>query len=346
MTLHIVQVRHPRQGRKVAVVEEDRLHLLLRFPSVYYAALAADAFGKSLAETLLSDRSGETLAYKPIYHGESSWRLLPPFDHPEDPARCLVTGTGLTHRKSAENRSAMHQNPRKENAQPPSPDAPAPLTDSLKMYQLGETGGKPEPGTVGAQPEWFYKGDGTILRAHGEPLLVPNFGDDGGEEPELVGVYFIDSSGSPRRIGHCIGNEFSDHVMEKQNYLYLAPSKLRTCAIGPELILGEIEATIPGEVSIQRGNTVLWHQEIATGFGEMVHSRENLEHHHFKYPSHRRAGDVHLHFFGTGAFSFGAGILLEDGDLMQISLDGFGKPLVNSLRIETAPLHPTLVSEI
>ena len=49
----------------------------------------------------------------------------------------------------------------------------------------------------------------------------------------------------------------------------------------------------------------------------MSHSLANLEYHHFKYESHRRAGDVHIHFFGADAFSFGEGIALKDGDVLQ-----------------------------
>ena len=74
-------------------------------------------------------------------------------------------------------------------------------------------------------PEWFYKGPGTILRAHGDPLSIPPYGEDGGEEPELAGAYIIDETGSPRRVGIMMGNEFSDHKIEKKNYLYLAVSE-------------------------------------------------------------------------------------------------------------------------
>ena len=34
-----------------------------------------------------------------------------------------------------------------------------------------------------------------------------------------------------------IGNEFSDHKFEKKNYLNLAGSKIRTCSLGPELVI-------------------------------------------------------------------------------------------------------------
>jgi hypothetical protein len=73
----------------------------------------------------------------------------------------------------------------------------------------------------------------------------------------------------------------------------------------------------------------------------MCHSLANLEHHHFKFEAHRRPGDVHVHFFGADAFSFGEGLRLENGDVMQVRWDGFGRPLRNPLRI--APREDKLV---
>jgi len=46
-------------------------------------------------------------------------------------------------------------------------------TDSMRMYQWGVDGGRPEAGEIGVSPEWFYKGTGAVLRAHGDPLEVP-----------------------------------------------------------------------------------------------------------------------------------------------------------------------------
>jgi hypothetical protein len=58
-----------------------------------------------------------------------------------------------------------------------------------------------------------------------------------------------------------------------------------------------------------------------------------MEHHHFKFEAHRRPGDLHVHFFGADAFSFGEGIRLADGDVMQVGWDGFGRPLRNRVRV-------------
>ena len=85
------------------------------------------------------------------------------------------------------------------------------LTDSMRMFRWGMEGGRPAPECVGIPPEWFYKGTGTILRAHNEPLDVPSYAEDGGEEAEIAGVYVIAGEGRPYRIGFATGNEFSDY---------------------------------------------------------------------------------------------------------------------------------------
>jgi hypothetical protein len=313
--------------RRVAVVEGE--HLRLASPShntVYALAQQAIETGHSLVSVVERALSGDELEYETVYRGASPWRLLPSFDHPAEPARCLVSGTGLTHKASAENRAAMHKG---QNAE---------VTDSFRMYQMGLEGGNPPEGQIGVQPEWFYKGTGLCLRAHNDALEVPAYGWDGGEEPEIAGVYVIAPDGMPRRVGLTVANEFSDHRMEKKNYLYLAPSKLRQCSIGPELTIGGIEfGNLSGTVTIFRDKRPVWSKEIFSGQQNMSHSLANLEHHHFKYEVHRRPGDAHVHFFGADAFSFGDGVVLEAGDVMEISFPAFGRPLRNRIVVRKGP---------
>jgi hypothetical protein len=246
----------------------------------------------------------------------------------------MVSGTGLTHRASAENRAAMHR------------EADQPVTDSIRMYQLGKEAGRPAPQTMGVQPEWFYKGDGSILRAHLDELLLPPYAEDGGEESEVAGAYVIADDGQPHRLGFMTGNEFSDHVMERRNYLYLAHSKLRSCSVGPELVVGDEELfrNVAGEVRLSREGAVIWNAKIYSGEANMCHSLANLEHHHFKYETHRRPGDVHIHFFGADAFSFGEGVRLQDGDVMQIHFPAMGKPLRNTVRQTQRERQPVRIA--
>ena len=320
--MRLVQIANASFGRRVAMVDGSALRLLGTHRSIYAFAMAAVETGCRLEELIQSDVSDLSLDYDEVYSLGSGWSFLPSFDHPEEPSRCLVSGTGLTHLASAANRDAMH--------------AAATVTDSMRMYHLGVERGRPAPGETGAAPEWFYKGTGAILRGHGAKLTVPHFAGDGGEEPEVAAVYVIDGEGAPRRVGMTTANEFSDHQIEKQNYLYLAHSKLRPCAIGPELVINADFSLVTGTVTIERGGAVLWTKEISTGDQQMCHSLANIEHHHFKYEPHRRAGDGHVHFLGAGAFSFGEGIALEDGDEMVIEWNGYGRPLRNRIEVEKA----------
>jgi hypothetical protein len=321
--MKLVQIARAGQ-RRIAQVDGAELRLLdAQWTDIYSLAMHAADSGFSLVSAVNAATGSESLAYAPIYNANSVWRLLPSFDHPADPAHCMVSGTGLTHKASAENRAAMHK------------QTGAEITDSGRMYQMGLEGGSPAAGEIGVQPEWFFKGDGSILRAHGEELSIPAYGWDGGEEPEIAGAYVVSRTGEPLRVGLTVGNEFSDHQMEKKNYLYLAPSKLRNCSIGPELTIGEWEFDdVPGTVSGFRGNAALWSKSIWTGQKNMSHTVANLEHHHFKYEAHRRPGSVHIHFFGADAFSFGDGVELKEGDVMEVSFAGFGRALRNRLRVE------------
>src|SRR5208282_3919267 len=274
-----------------ALVDEPRLRLLNGVNSIFELAQRAVDSKVSLATLIQRKATGEFLDYDPVYKGKSEWRVLLPIDHPDEPSRCLVSGTGLTHLGSARDRQDMHA------------IASEDLTDSMKMFRWGIAGGRPAAGEIGTPPEWFYKGTGTILRAHNEPLEIPPYAEDGGEEAEIAGIYLIDADGQPHRIGMSSGNEFSDHRFEKKNYLNLAASKLRTCSLGPELALSSEFQSVPGQVAIERAGKVLWTKAIRTGEAEMCHNLRNLEHHHFKFDAHRRPGDVHVHYFGAHSLS-------------------------------------------
>ena len=320
--------------RRVALVEEPHLRLLEGEGSVYELAISAIHAGCTLSVLARKRLTPERLDYDLVYSGKSDWYLLPPIDHPDEPARCMISGTGLTHLGSARDRQSMHAVASDE------------MTDSMKMFHWGKEGGRPEPGKVGIAPEWFYKGNGTTLRAHRQALEIPSYAEDGGEEAEIAGIYVIGPEGTPYRIGMAGGDEFSDHKFEKRNYLNLAGSKLRTCALGPELAVDPQFSSVEVQVEIQRNNNVLWSGTFQTGESEMCHSLKNLEHHQFKFEAHRRPGDVHIHFFGTDCLSFGAGVQLEEGDWIQASFEGFGRPLRNVVRVTRSEAVPIVVSPL
>jgi hypothetical protein len=330
--MRLVQIAHGAE-RRVALVDEPELVCLIGVSSVYELVKRCLREGVSLTRFASSLATGERLKYDDVYAGRSAWKLMCPIDVPGEPARVLVSGTGLTHLGSARERQAMHVDAAKAET----------MTDSMRMFQWGVEQGRPGEDEVGIAPEWFYKGDGSVLRAPFEALGIPGYAEDGGEEAELAGVYVIDDDGAPHRVGMAQGNEFSDHKFEKRNYLNLAGSKLRSCSIGPELVIAPEFADVRGEVRIERAGETVWQKKIASGEENMCHSLANLEHHHFKFAGHRQPGSVHVHFFGADALSCGDGVELRDGDVAEVQFEGFGRTLRNPIREEIKMAAPVRV---
>jgi hypothetical protein len=337
--IHLVQISNGTE-RRVAMVEEPHLRCLEEVFSIYELAQRYAKFGSKMSEQASALASGELLDYDEIYGGTSEWRLLAPIDVPGQPSRVLVSGTGLTHLGSARERQAMHLGTGKAGGKAKVDEA---VTDSMRMFEWGVQGGRPAEGAIGVAPEWFYKGDGSVLRGPFEALEIPGHAEDGGEEAELAGVYVIDDAGEPYRVGMAQGNEFSDHKFEKRNYLNLAGSKLRACSIGPELVIAAEFGGVRGEVRIERGGETAWQKKIASGEENMCHSLANLEHHHFKFAGHRQPGSVHVHFYGADALSCGDGLVLRDGDVAEVRFDGFGRALRNPIREEIKMTGPVRV---
>jgi len=312
--------------RGVALVEEPDLILLTEVTSVFQLAQRSLAQNTALTKLATSLATGDRMLYDNVYQQNSAWKLLAPVDVPGAPQMMLVSGTGLTHLGSARERQAMHaESAQKKNVE---------MTDSMRMFEWGREKGRPNAGEIGIAPEWFYKGDGSVIRAPFSSLNIPGHAEDGGEEGEIAAIYIIGHDGTPHRIGMCTGNEFSDHVFERRNYLNLAGSKLRVCSLGPELVVGAEFADVPGRVSVLRNDAPLWEKSIRTGEQNMCHSLANLEHHHFKFAGHRQPGMLHIHFLGADALSFGDNIRLGAGDITEVSFEGFGRSLINTIAID------------
>jgi hypothetical protein len=299
-----------REGSEAAIVKGA--------VSTYALAMDAIATGRSLAAVIAAQGLGPAVDLARL---AEDGRLALPITHP-DATHMHLTGTGLTHLGSAATRDAMHV-----------ADVST-MTDSMKMFRMGLEGGRPAKGEAGVQPEWFYKGNGHNAVAHGGALISPGFALDGGEEPEIAGIYVIGALRQPFRVGWALANEFSDHVTERINYLFLAHSKLRPASFGPEILVGNLPADVRGTSRIHRNGAVLWEKPFLSGEANMSHTYANLEHHHFKYATFCQPGDVHVHMFGTATLSFADGITPQDGDIFEIEAAPFGLPLRNPLVME------------
>jgi hypothetical protein len=314
--MRLVQYIDAEQNRHVALVDGNDLVRLDNFSTVRALALCAIENQLSMASVVMANMSGVRDDYDAA---EREGRLLVPIDH-DEPYRMLITGTGLTHIGSASLRSAMHGEEPGEG-----------LTDAARLFRAGLENGKPLDGAIGVEPEWFYKGTGVDAVATGQTINCAAHAQSLAEEAEIAGVYVIGADGKPYRIGFVLANDVSDHVLEKQNYMYIASSKRHPCPLGPELLLGDLPTDVRGDVRVLRGDEILWSGAFASGESSMSHSIANLEHHHFKHHASQRAGDVHVHVFGCDATSGEAQLHLQDGDVFEIQSQVFGRSLRNKI---------------
>jgi hypothetical protein len=320
--MFLSQIKEASGSVQVVVRTGEVAQVVSAVSSTYDLVQQAIAAGKTIAEMVASLGTG---AQVDLALALAEGRVLLPMHH-DDPAHLHMTGTGLTHLGSAATRDSMHA---KDTA------TDEPVTDSMRMFQEGLKNGKPAAVEVGAQPEWFYKGNGVAAVATGSPIISPAFAKDAGEEPEVAGIYVNGPDGTPYRVGFAIANEFSDNITERGNYLLLAHSKLRQASFGPEIYVGALPTDIQGSSRILRDGKVLWEKPFLSGEDNMSHSIANLEHHHFKYDLFRQPGDLHVHFFGTATLSFADGVSTQDGDVFEIDAPQLGLPLRNPLKIAT-----------
>lgn len=316
--MRLIQFETVHGERRVGIVDGDAVRALDAVATTRELAQQAIAAGRSLEQQALAAAGSEQFDYQLLL---AELRVLTPVDH-EDHAHTLISGTGLTHFGSAASRDQVQRKSQEEETH---------MSDSMRIFKWGVEGGRPKAGETGVQPEWYYKGDGAIAVRPGAPLPAPSFGDDAGEEAEIVGVYLVGADCRPYRLGFALGNEFCDHVMERKNFHYIAHSKMRFCSFGPELRTGTLPHNLSGMSRIRRQGRVIWEKEFLTGEANMCHSIDNLEYHLFKYVQFLRPGDIHIHFFGTATLSFADGVQTREGDEFEIDAVEFGMPLINTV---------------
>ena len=183
------------------------------------------------------------------------------------------------------------------------------------------------------QPEWAYKGDGSWLVAPEQPIELPGYAEDGGEEGEVAGLYVIGDNGEVLRVGFALGNEYSDHVMERRNYLYLAHSKLRQSSFGPEVLVGALPDEVKGTVRIVRGRQGGLAAASFSPARRICATRSPISSSIISnMRGFRRPGDVHIYYYGASALSARDGLHdRSPATCSRWTSPVFGRPLRNPL---------------
>jgi len=316
--MHILQFQGSKKSKQVGLVANHKI-----FPintNKLFCALVIDSielgipFEKYLKQYDLFDPIDFSSFFK-------ANRLLPLLNgFPLE--KILISGTGLTHKNSAILRTSMYANDE--------------ATDAQKIYQSGLLVGKPTIPALGAIPEWFFKGFGSQLKTTEDHLGINAYNFFVGEEAELAVIYYIDGNCIPNSLGFCLGNELSDHGLEKKNHYYLAQSKLLECAIGPEIFIGELPEFICGNVSIVSPSEVKWQANLRTGQSRMNHSLANLEYHIFKHSVICQPKTMHVFYLGADVVSYVDNVKIDSGDEIIINMDLFNFELRNIIQMKQA----------
>jgi 2-dehydro-3-deoxy-D-arabinonate dehydratase len=169
------------------------------------------------------------------------------------------------------------------------------------------------------RPELFFKATPSRVSGPGESIAIR--GDSTWDVPEPELALVINRDGEI--VGYTIGNDVSSRSIEGENPLYLPQAKVysKCAAVGPYIVLTwEIDNVDDRQIRlvIKRGGSVLFDGNSATSqihrsLAELV----TFLRRHNEFP----AGVILM--TGTGIIP-PSEFTLEDGDQVEISIDGIG----------------------
>ena len=122
--MRLIQFENTAGERQVGLVDGTQVQVLKGTRSTRELALAAIRAQRSLQEEVAQRGTEAGPDYAQLLQ---QGKVLPPLDH-EDPAHCLISGTGLTHLGSAAARDKMHQ---QDGA------VEAGMTDTMRIFKWG-----------------------------------------------------------------------------------------------------------------------------------------------------------------------------------------------------------------
>jgi 2-dehydro-3-deoxy-D-arabinonate dehydratase len=169
------------------------------------------------------------------------------------------------------------------------------------------------------RPELFFKATPSRVSGPGESIAIRGDSTWDVPEPELALVVNRDGE----IVGYTIGNDVSSRSIEGENPLYLPQAKVysKCAAVGPHIVLTwEIDNVDNRQIRlvIKRGGSVLFDGNTATS--QIHRSLDELVtflRRHNEFP----AGVILM--TGTGIIP-PSEFTLEDGDQVEISIDGIG----------------------
>ncbi|MEY2248135.1 FAH family protein [Streptomyces sp. BF23-18] len=182
-----------------------------------------------------------------------------------------------------------------------------------------------------AQPNWFVKGLGEVLKVSGEPLSVPPGAVALCEEAEVVLVFATDEHGSPRYAGYTFGNDLTDIGRFRRHAGHLSYAKLCDAGVAPWLFLDEPPRSVTGRVTIERDGARVWEGDFTTGTKALHYGLEDMMAGLFSHGALLHPGRVHYVYLGADRSSFHGGFTMADRDRVTLDFESHGVSLANTV---------------
>lgn len=183
-----------------------------------------------------------------------------------------------------------------------------------------------------AQPNWFLKGLGDVLRVPGEDLHAPAGSVALTEEAEVVLVHVTDAAGEARYVGYTFGNDLTDIGRFRRHRGHLSYAKLCDAGVAPWLFLGEPPSRVTGHVTIERDGGPGWRGEFTTGTKALHYGVDAIMSELFSYDALRVPGRVHYVYLGADRSSFHDGYRMADGDRVTLDFASHDVTLSHTVR--------------
>ncbi|MER6285415.1 FAH family protein [Streptomyces sviceus] len=185
-----------------------------------------------------------------------------------------------------------------------------------------------------AQPNWFLKGLGDVLKLPGQDLRAPVGSVALTEEAEVVLVHVTDAAGVPRYVGYTFGNDLTDIGRFRRHRGHLSYAKLCDAAVAPWLFRDEPPRHVTGQVTIERDGEPGWRGEFTTGTKALHYGLDAIMSELFSYDALCVPGRVHYVYLGADRSSFHDGFRIADRDRVTLDFASHGVTLSNTVRCE------------
>ncbi|MEE6666161.1 hypothetical protein PS423_01955 [Pediococcus acidilactici] len=162
--------------------------------------------------------------------------------------------------------------------------------------------------------DWYYKGNGNVLRKDGDYLVLPLYGLWGGLETEILMVHLINENLEPVYLGYTLAIDFTNTGLRRRNKSLKNLSHISQTMVANEIATSSFPEYDIAHTNITRGGKVIWNSDASAGKRNMWMNPKKLINFLFRNKEILLPGMIFYTLTGATMSSDKAGIHLKKGD--------------------------------